>query len=394
MSGKNLKLKKPNKLLKFEMIVKMDNGETRKFLGFRSQHSNVLGPYKGGIRFHPQVSEREVIALSILMSLKCALVGIPFGGAKGGVVVDPRELSERELEALSREYVKNIFNYIGEDKDIPAPDINTNSKIIGWMLDEYEKLNGAPSPSSFTGKSEKMGGLKGREEATGYGGVVVLEKLKEAVGLIPSKTTIAIQGFGNVGFHFAKFAFEKGYKIIGLSEASGGIWLSDKGLDPESVIKCKEAKGVIAGCYCSGSVCDFDGKNIDNEEFLEMAVDILVPAAIGGVITEKNARKIKAKYIIAMANAPITEKAKKILEQRGKIIIPDILANSGGVIASFFEWKQGRGGAIWEKEKTFQEITKIMAIAFDSAWETSQQDKVSLESAAFALAIKKLTGTI
>ena len=388
-------LKTPNFFAKAKISLIMDNGQRRNFLAFRSQHNNALGPYKGGIRFHPKVSEEEVKALSLLMTLKCSLVGIPFGGAKGGIIVNPKELSKRELEELSRQYVRMFFSIIGPDKDIPAPDVNTNPQIMAWMVDEYSHLNGKFTPGAFTGKPEELWGLKGRNEATGYGGVVMLEKLREVMKLEPSKTTIALQGFGNVGYHFAKFAYEKGYKIMSISEEEGGIYLKG-GLTPETVKSCKEEKGRIDDCYCRGSVCDYrdDGKEMSNEEVLESDVDVLVPAAVENVITEDNADKIRAKYIIAMANGPITEKAQEILEKNGKIIIPDFLANAGGVTASYFEWLQAKQGNLWEKEKTFKELSRIMGEAFDKAWKFSEENKVSLEMAALFLAVKRVIDSI
>jgi glutamate dehydrogenase/leucine dehydrogenase len=383
-------LKEPKRFVKFQIPILMESGKRKVFWGYRSQHSNALGPYKGGIRFHPRVSANEVKALSILMSLKCSLLNLGFGGAKGGVTVDPFKLREKELEQLSRQYVREIFPLIGPEIDIPAPDINTNEKIIAWMVDEYSKLKGEFSPGAFTGKPEKLWGLKGRKEATGFGGVVVLEKLREVFGFEPQKTTLAVQGFGNVGFHFAKFAQKKGYKILALSEADGGIYLKE-GLEPEKVLKCKERNGKIAGCYCRGSVCNFKGgKEISNKELLEMDVDVLVPAAIENVIKEDNAPKIKAKYIISMANGPITQKAKEILEKRGKVVIPDILANAGGVIASFFEWRQAKEKKLWEKKEVFFELSKILSKAFDNLWEKSKKEKIPLEKTAFIIALERI----
>ena len=383
-------LKEPKRFVKFQIPVLMKDGRRKIFWGFRSQHNNALGPYKGGIRFHPKVCEEEIKALSILMSLKCALVNIPFGGAKGGVAVDPQDLNKKELERLSRQYVREIFPLIGPDLDIPAPDVNTNEKIISWMVQEYSKLSGKFNPGAFTGKPEKLWGLKGRKEATGFGGVVILEKLKEIFDLQPSKTTIAIQGFGNVGFHFAKFAQEKGYKILAISEAEGGIYLKE-GLEPEKVLKCKAKKGKIAGCYCRGSVCDFPGgKDISNQELLRTNVDVLVPAAIENVITKENAPRIKAKYIIAMANAPVTREAQKILEKRGKVIIPDILANAGGVIASFFEWQQAQERNLWERKKTFENLSQVLSKAFDHLWKVAKERKISLHKAAILIALERI----
>ena len=383
-------LKDPQKVIKFDIPVEMDNGETKTFKGFRSQHNDILGPYKGGLRFHQDVSEDEVKALSMLMTWKCSLVDLPFGGGKGGVEVDPFQLTESELEKLSRGYVKGVFPNIGYDKDIPAPDVNTNPQIMGWMIDEYSKISGESNPGVFTGKPKELGGLAGRKEATGFGGVVVLEKLKEMVGLSPSETTIAIQGFGNVGYNFAHFAHKKGYKIVAVSEAEGGIWIKE-GLNPEQTLKCKETKGKISGCYCKGSVCDVTfGKEISNEELLEMDVDVLVPAAVEDVITEDNASRIKAKYIIEMANNPITPEAEEILEKEGKIIVPDILANSGGVIASYFEWLQAAEENPWQKEDVFDKLSCKLSDSFAKVWKLSKEKNTCLKDAAYLLAVVRV----
>lgn len=387
-------LKEPNYLSRFQIPVLMDSGETKVFMAYRSQHNDALGPYKGGIRFYQKVDEEEIKTLSMLMTWKCSLAGIPFGGGKGGVVVNPKELSEKELERLSRGYVRKLFPLIGPHKDVPAPDMNTNGTVMSWMIDEYSRLSGEESLATFTGKSLESGGLKGRNEATGYGGVVVLEKLKEVLDLKPEETTIAIQGFGNVGYHFAKYAFERGYKVVALSEYGGAVYLKE-GLNPEKVFKCREEKGKIAGCYCKGSVCDIEsGQTITNEELLELDVDVLVPAAVENVITKENATDIKAKYIIAMANNPITEEAQKILEDRKITIVPDILANAGGVTASYFEWLQNIEKEEWTKDRTFKGLEESLGKSFDSVWELSQKKKISLNKAAYLLAVQRIAEAI
>ena len=383
-------LERPQRLVKFQIPVQMDNGKVKIFFGFRAQHNNTLGPYKGGIRFHPDVSEDGVEALSMLMTWKCALVDLSFGGGKGGVIVEPRKLSKGELERLSRGYVKGIFPWIGPDIDIPAPDINTNSQIMAWMTDEYSKLKGKESFAAFTGKPKDLWGLEGREEATGYGGVVILEKLREIFGFKPEETTLAIQGFGNVGFNFARFAFLEGYKIVAISEQEGGIYVKE-GLNPEETFRCKEKKGKIAECYCIGSVCDLDyGKQITNEELLEVEVDVLVPAAVEDVITRENASKIKAKYIIEMANSPIAPEAKEILERRKILSVPDILANAGGVIASYFEWLQSKEKKRWQKRKVLNELSEILEKTFDEVWGLSKKENINLRKAAYLLAIDRV----
>ena len=387
-------LKEPQRILKFQIPVRMDNGKIKVFFGFRSQHNNSLGPYKGGIRYHPNVSEDGIKALSMLMTWKCSLVGLPFGGGKGGVIVNPLELSKNELERLSRGYVNKVFPLIGPNIDVPAPDVNTNAQIMAWMVDEYSKLKGKDSPAAFTGKPLEMWGIKGRKEATGYGGVVILEKLSKAFDLKPEKTTLAIQGFGNVGYHFAYFAFKKGFKIIAISEAEGGIYVS-KGLNPEETLKCKEAKGKIAGCYCTGSVCDTSfGKKITNRELLQMPVDVLVPAAVENVIAKENAPRIRAKYIIEMANAPVTPEALSILDKRGALSVPDILANAGGVVASYFEWLQSKEKKKWKKRKVLEDLSATLGKTFDKVWDLSQREKISLRKASYFIAINKVAKAI
>ena len=343
----------PDRIIEVKVPVKMDNGVIKTFVGFRSQHNNVLGPYKGGIRFHQNVSREEVIALSTLMTLKCAANNLPFGGSKGGVIVNPKELNETELENLSRSYAKAIAPFIGEDVDVPAPDVNTDGKIMMWMLDEYEKTIDKKSPATFTGKPVEFGGSLGRTEATGRGGVIVMENLLRKLN--KNYQTIAVQGFGNVGYYFAQIAYEEGYKIVALSDSKGGIY-NEKGLNPEEVMKIKEE---------TGSVINYkDGKVTSNEELLELPVDILVPAALENVITKDNASKIQAKVIIEMANGPITEEAYPILESKGIISAPDILANGGGVTVSYFEWLQNKHNEHWTEEEVNQKLEEQQTIAF------------------------------
>lgn len=387
-------LEEPRRITKFQIPILMDNGKKKIFFGFRSQHNNALGPYKGGIRYHPKVSEDEVKALSMLMTWKCSLAGLPFGGGKGGVIVDPKKLSRGELERLSRGYVREIFPWIGPEKDVPAPDVNTNPQIMAWMTDEYSKLKGKDSFAAFTGKPLEMWGLEGRSEATGYGGVVILKKLQEIFGFKPGETTLAIQGFGNVGSNFALFAAIEGYKIIATSEVEGGV-LVEAGLDPNETLRCREEKGRIAGCYCVGSVCDLSyGKPISNEQLLQMPVDVLVPAAVENVITEDNAQEIKAKYIIEMANGPVTPEAEEILEKRGILSVPDFLANAGGVTASYFEWLQSKEKRKWKREETFNELSKRLGKAFDKVWTLSQKEKINLRKAAYLLAVDRVAKAI
>ena len=387
-------LEEPHRVIKFQIPVLMDNGKKKIFFGFRAQHNNALGPYKGGIRFHPEVCEEEIKALSMLMTWKSALVSLPFGGGKGGVIVDPLKLSKRELESLSRGYVREIFPWIGPDIDIPAPDVNTNAQIMAWMTDEYSKIAGKETPAAFTGKPLEIGGLEGRAESTGYGGVAILKKMAEIFNLKPKETTLAIQGFGSVGFNFAKFAYLENFKIVALSEKEGGVYVKN-GLNPEETLHCKEKKGMISGCYCVGSVCNLGfGKEISNGELLEMEVDILIPAALENVITKENAPQIRAKYIIEMANGPVTLQAQEILEKRGIKSVPDILSNSGGVIASYFEWLRSKEKVLWKKEKVFREISKILEKSFKEVLDLSEKENINLRKAAYLLAVDRVAKAV
>jgi len=360
--------------------VLMANGKIKTFVGYRSQHNNVLGPYKGGIRFHQNVSQEEVVALSILMTLKCAANNLPLGGGKGGVIVNPKELSEGELERLSRIYAQKIAPFIGEEVDVPAPDVNTDGKIMMWMLDEYEKTINKKSPATFTGKPVEFGGSLGRTKATGRGGVIVMNNLLKQLN--KDYKTVAIQGFGNVGYYFAKIASEKDYKIVAVSDSQGGIYY-ENGLDPEKVMAVKKEQG---------SVINYpEGKVISNEELLELPVDILVPAALENVITKDNASKIQAKVIIEMANGPITEEAYSILEENQIISAPDILANAGGVIVSYFEWLQNKRNEKWTEEEVNQKLEEQLSTAFKEIFETSQKFNTDLKEAAFISALAKIT---
>jgi glutamate dehydrogenase/leucine dehydrogenase len=385
-------LEKPQREIKVYLPLKRDNGEIEIFEGYRIQHNNFLGPYKGGIRYFSEVNEDEIKTLAFLMTIKCALVNLPLGGAKGGIKVDPKTLSEKELENLSREYVRKIYDFIGPNKDIPAPDINTNSKIMDWMTDEYLKISNSKDiklKATFTGKSIENDGSEGRESATGKGGEIILERFVEKVNL-KKPLTVAIQGFGNVGYNLAKFLYQKGYRLVALSDSKGGIY-SEEGFNPELVMECKKEKGMISGCYCVGSVCDIRlGRDISNEELFELDVDILVPAALENVINEENADKIKAKIILEMANNPLTESADEILNKKGVIIIPDILANSGGVTVSYFEMLQNLNNEKWSKEKVFEELEKYLSKAFDEVWHMKGKLNIDLRKASFIVTLRRI----
>ncbi len=396
------KFLEPARVLEVKIPVKLKNGQTKVFQGFRSQHNNKLGPYKGGIRFHPQVTKEEVMALSLWMSLKCAVADLPYGGAKGGVIVDPKTLSERELEDLSRGYARAIYDVIGADRDVPAPDVNTNPKIMSWMVDEYVKISKEKKVqipenilyATFTGKPDKDHGLAGRTEATGFGGVVVLKELVQRLGLKSENQMVAVQGFGNVGLYFAQFAADNGFKVVAVSDSKGAITEKNhqfKALDIPLVLKCKKEKGMVSGCYCVGGVCDLSkGRPLTNEELLELPVDILVPSALENVINKKNMTKIKAKIIIEMANGPVSYEAYEYLTKKGVVIVPDILANAGGVTGSYIEWKQNIENKKYKKEETLKMIEGIMELAFDNIWNEAINLKTHLKEASTVHALKKL----
>jgi len=375
------KLRTPDKVIKVDLKVKMDNGKYKIFKAFRSQHNNARGEYKGGIRYHLQVTEDEVKALSIWMTWKCSVVGIPYGGAKGGIICDPKKMSKEELECLSREYMKAIYKYIGPKVDVPAPDVNTDSQIMDWMRDEYEKQVGKKAPGVITGKSVEKGGSLGRTEATGLGGFYILEQLVKVEELEKKQTRIAIQGFGNAAYWFAVFAKKAGYKIVAVSDSKGGIYGS-KGLDPEKVMAYKQKTGSVVGYKGS--------KQISNQGLLELKVEILVPAALENQITKENVEKIQAKYIIELANGPVIPEADKILHKNGIINLPDILCNAGGVTVSYFEWVQNMKNEKWSKDKVFKKLKKIIGQAFLEMWEVYNLKKVNPRMAAYILAVDRV----
>ncbi len=403
-------LKQPDKFFEADLEIEMDDGSTNRFKAYRSQHNNARGPYKGGIRFHPDVSEEEVKALSTWMTWKCAVTGIPYGGGKGGVMVDPKKLSQSELQRLSRAYALFLADYIGPWIDIPAPDVNTNGQIMAWMVDEYQQAqlerseDSVPAVSinenplaTFTGKPIGLGGSQGREEATGLGGVYVLDRWvkkmvaqKELESDRRNDITIAIQGFGTVGYWFAYHADKLGYKVVAVSDSKGGVYVQG-GLDPVKTLTCKKESGLVSQCACSTEVCDLSlGKEITNDEILELDVDILVPAALENVITKKNASKIKAKAIIEMANGPVAPEADPILEKNGTIIIPDVLANAGGVTTSYFEWVQNLQGYYWTREEVISKLQPLMESAFDQMWQQKETVKVDGRMATYMGAVKSV----
>lgn len=377
-------LKKPDRVLKKNITIKLDNGKTKSFPAFRSQHNDARGPCKGGIRFHPQVSEDEVKALSIWMTIKNAVVGIPYGGGKGGIVVNPKELSETELERLSKKYAQFLTPYVGPWKDIPAPDVNTGSREMAWMLDAYEKKIGKHAPATFTGKPIELGGSLGRTEATGRGGVYVLQLYAKVQRLDPKKTKIVIQGFGTVGYWFAQLATDAGFIVVAISDSSGAI-VNTKGLDPAELMNLKQEYGSFEMAAKKKKL-----RFVSNEELLGLDVDILVPAALENAIDKENVESIKTNTILEMANGPVTPEAGEVLMKKGIDILPDVLCNAGGVTVSYFEWVQNLHGYRWTEERVNKELRIIMNRAFDEINLVREEKQISFRQAAYVLALKRI----
>jgi glutamate dehydrogenase/leucine dehydrogenase len=362
--------------------IKLDSGKS--FKAYRVQHKNKLGPYKGGIRFHPQVDLDEVRALATLMSLKTAAVGLPLGGGKGGVAVNPKELSRQELEELSRQYVQHLHPHIGPDKDVPAPDVNTNTTIIDWMVDEYQKQTGDDSSASFTGKSIKRGGSLGRDAATGRGGVIALAELLDHLGTKLEPMTYAVQGFGNVGAFFATVAEDSHpeWKLVAASDSIATI-MSSKGLKAKDLSDFKAAGKRFS---------DYDKVTAaDAGAVIGQDVDILVLAALEDAVTEKNAVNVKARYVVEMANGPINEAGQKYLDNHEITVLPDIVANSGGVIVSYLEWLQNKNDERWSEDKVNKELEKYLKPAIAELVKTARKSQTSLKEAAFMMALQRLT---
>ena len=386
------KIKEPQNILEFPVKIKMDDGKEKKFKGYRVQHSNARGPFKGGIRFHPQVDLSEVEALATWMTLKCAVVGIPFGGGKGGIEVNPKELSEAELERLSRAYVKAIFDHIGPDKDIPAPDVYTTPQIMAWMMDEYSKLAGHNAFGSFTGKPIEVGGSLGRDTATAQGGFFVLEEIMKKLGLHPRHTTVGVQGFGNAGYHIARLLYHKGYRIKCLSDSKGAI-CNMREYDPEKIMDVKKELGSVDGAsHVNGE--EEDHIHISNPELIEADVDILIPAALENQITDENADKVKAKIVLELANGPTTTRADEILHEKGILVIPDILANAGGVTVSYFEWVQNVRNYYWDAQKVKGRLKETMEKATNEVWDMKEKHNVDMRTAAQILALDRVGKTV
>lgn len=385
----------PQHVHKHDIAVQMDDGSQQNFPAFRVQFNNARGPYKGGIRFHPLADEDEVKALAALMAIKTAVVDIPFGGGKGGVQCNPKSLSKNEVERTARAYIDAFKDHLGPDIDCPAPDVNTNPDIMAWMRDEYEKQTRSYSPAMITGKPLAFGGSVGRDRATARGGFFILQDMMDREALDPQELRVVIQGFGNAGANMAHFLHNAGYTIVAVSDSQGGIY-SEEGLDPVRIEKYKRKTGAVAGEYCEGSVCDIERMKMDsvthvsNEELLELPCDILVPSALDNAITAENADKIQAQYILELANGPVTPEADAILEAKGVRVIPDVLANAGGVTVSYFEWTQGRSGEQWTAEQVDEELKRVILRGYQAVRREARREKVSYRQAAFSVGIKRM----
>ncbi|HEZ3318798.1 TPA: Glu/Leu/Phe/Val dehydrogenase [Neisseria meningitidis] len=375
-------LKSPTRVLEVNFPVKLDDGTVKTFTGYRSQHNNAVGPYKGGVRFHPGVNLDEVKALSIWMTIKCCVAGIPYGGGKGGITLDPRDYSEAELERIARAYSEAISPLIGEKIDIPAPDVNTNGKIMSWMVDAYENVVKHSAPGVFTGKPVEFGGSLARTEATGYGVNLAAVQALEKLGKDVKGATYAIQGFGNVGYHTGYYAHQSGAKVVAVSTVDVAIY-NENGLDMEALFKEFQEKGFItneAGY----------GKEITNAELLALDVDVLAPCALENQLTSENAGKVRAKIVVESANGPTTPEADVILRQNGVLVVPDILANCGGVVVSYFEWVQNLQGYYWEFDEVQEKETVVLRRAFRDIWNLAQEYDVDLRTASYMMSIHRV----
>lgn len=364
-----------------QVPIERDNGEVATYIGYRVQHNNARGPMKGGLRFHHEVDLDEVRSLAMLMTLKTAVVNIPYGGAKGGIAVRVRDLSRRELERLTRKFIDNIHDIIGPDIDIPAPDMGTGAEHMAWIMNQYGKYHGF-NPGIVTGKPVELYGIPGREEATGRGVGIVTLKTLSRLGRKPQHTTVAIQGFGNVGSHAAKFLHEAECRVVAISDHTGARY-NARGIDAMDAIRYANANEKLLTGYT-------EADEITNDELLALDVDVLIPAAIGGVIHAENVDSIRAPVIIEAANEPIRPEADDVLDERGVVVLPDILANAGGVTVSYFEWAQNRQFYTWNLDRVRQELDRVLSHAFESVWDLSKDRDISLRTAAFLLGIQRV----
>ncbi|MEC5423197.1 Glu/Leu/Phe/Val dehydrogenase [Virgibacillus sp. C22-A2] len=373
-------LKEPIRMLTVRIPVRMDDGKIKVFTGYRAQHNDAVGPTKGGVRFHPEVNETEVKALAMWMSLKCGIVDLPYGGGKGGIICDPREMSFRELEGLSRGYVRAISQIVGPTKDIPAPDVFTNSQIMAWMMDEYSSLREFDSPGFITGKPIVLGGSHGRETATARGVTICVEEAARKKGIGLKGARIIIQGFGNAGSYLSKFMHDAGAKVVGISDAHGALY-DQNGLDIDYLLDRRDSYGTVTNLFST---------TISNKELLEQECDILIPAAVANQITIENAKDIKASIIVEAANGPTTLEATKIVTKRGILLVPDVLASSGGVTVSYFEWVQNNQGYYWTEEEVLRKLRIILVDSFEKVYEASNKHQVDMRLAAYIVGIRKM----
>ncbi len=378
-------LRSPKRSLAVHVPIHRDDGSIAVFTGYRVQHNMARGPAKGGVRFHPDVTLEEVTAMAMWMTWKCAVVGVPFGGAKGGVVCDPKQLSRAELERLTRRYTAEISVIIGPDRDIPAPDLYTDAQVMAWMMDTYSVQAGHSVPAVVTGKPLSLGGSVGRIDATARGLVYTVEEAARKLGLDLARSTAAVQGFGNVGYHAARLLAARGCRIIAVTDLSGGTY-NKKGLDIGALAAHAAQRGGVAGFP--------GGDAITNEELFELPCDILVPAAVGGVIHEGNAARIRARIVAEGANGPTTPGADEILYERGVFVIPDILANAGGVTVSYYEWVQGLQVFFWSEEEVHRRLKKAMVDSFQRVVAESDRLGVDLRRAAYAIAVSNVAEAV
>jgi len=383
-------LKRPMRTITVNIPVIMDNGSVQVFTGYRVQHNNLLGPTKGGLRYHPDVTLDEVVNLATLMTFKTALVGLPLGGAKGGIICNPKQMSKKELERLTRAYVRAIHRSIGPNLDVLAPDVYTNTETMSWIMDEYSKIVGHPVPGVVTGKPVEQGGSLGRDEATSRGLVYIISA--HLKGELKGKT-VAVQGFGNVGYHAARMLHELGCKIIALSDSKGAIKAGGTNLNPNKIKKYKDENQSVVG-YPLQTEKSVRSVNITNEELLELECDILILCALGNVITKDNAEKIKARMVFEGANGPITFEADKILNAKGIFVMPDIIANAGGVIVSYFEQVQNATENYWLLQEIRSKLKKVIKSTFKKVYDLSRKHSVSMRTAAYMLAVKRLAKAI
>lgn len=370
----------PKREVKVQIAMEMDNGEIGTFIGYRVQHDNARGPMKGGLRYHPEVDADEVVTLAQLMTWKTAVVNIPYGGAKGGIAIDPKSLSRGELEQITRKFIDQIHDTIGPDKDIPAPDMGTNAQVMAWAVNQFEKYHGF-SPACITGKPLEMHGSEGREEATGRGVMIVTEAVLKKLGKPLAGATVALQGFGNVGNFAARFLHEAGARIVAVTDVAGGVY-NPEGLDISALARWSTDHKAVGGFHGTSP--------ITNDELLRADVDLLIPAALGGVLTAEIAEDLRAKIIIEAANNPTRAEADEILQKRGIVVVPDILANAGGVTVSYFEWVQNRQHFKWDLARVRKELERVMVDGFDRVWHIAQEKHVSLRTAAYIIGIGRV----